>query len=173
MVHEGQAAIDAARKRLLQLAATPYGVARHDINSRIDRTRRAAARIALAELIDSGVLHPAAGWRKDGTTWFVVPEAAAAWVAAGRPMRPNVNTHEPWEHKPKVVPKAAPAPKAAKPKAVALKVAIDHSPATPSPRATVCPASLDYRYSVRALPDGYQSNLNPNECRGWAAAVAR
>jgi len=165
--------VESARQRLLQLASTPYGVARHDINSRIDCTRRAAARIALAELIDSGTLHPAAGWRKDGTTWFVVPEAAAEWVAAGRPMRPNCNTHDPWEHKPKKAAKPAPVPKAAKPKAVAPKVTIDRTPAKPSPRATVCPSSLDYRYTVRALPDGHQSNLNPNECRGWAAAVAR
>jgi hypothetical protein len=165
--------VELARQRLLQLAATPYGVARHDINSRIDATRRAAARIALAELIDSGVLHPAAGWRKDGTTWFVVPEAAAAWVAAGRPMRPNVNTHEPWEHKPKRDVKMVPAPKAAKPKSVAPKPAVDRAPARSSPRATVCPSKADGRYTVRSLPDGYQSNLNPNECRGWAAAVAR
>jgi hypothetical protein len=88
-------------------------------------------------------------------------------------MRPNCNTHEPWEHKPKKAAKPAPVPKAAKPKAVAPKVTIDRTPAKPSPRATVCPSSLDYRYTVRALPEGYQSNLNPNECRGWAAAVAR
>lgn len=165
--------VELARQRLLQIAATPYGVARHDINSRIDRTRRAAARIALAELIDSGTLHPAAGWRKDGTTWFALAEAAAAWVAAGRPMRPNVNTHEPWEHKPKRAEKPVPAPRSKKVTAAPQKTAVDHAPATPSPRATVCPTSLDGRYSVRSLPDGYQSNLNPNECRGWAAAVAR
>lgn len=71
--------VELAKQRLLQLASTPYGVARHDINSRIDSNPPGCcARIALAELIDSGVLHPAPGWRKDGTTWFVVPEAAAA-----------------------------------------------------------------------------------------------
>lgn len=165
--------VELARQRLLQLAATPYGVARHDINSRIDATRRAAARVALAELIDSGVLHKGQGWRKDGATWFSTAEAAAAWVAAGRPMRPNCNTHEPWEHKPQREAKPAPVPKTAKQKDMAPMPVLDRTPAKPSPRATVCPSSLDYRYTVRALPDGYRSTLNPNECRGWAAAVAR
>ena len=40
-----------------------------------------------------------------------------------------------------------------------------------APRVTVCPSCKDQRYTVKSLPDGYVSQLDPGDCRPWAAAV--
>jgi hypothetical protein len=39
-------------------------------------------------------------------------------------------------------------------------------------KVTVCPSGADHRYTVRALPPGYVSALNPRECSPWAEAAA-
>jgi hypothetical protein len=35
-------------------------------------------------------------------------------------------------------------------------------------RVVVGPANRDHRFSVHRLPDGYVSQINPDECREWA-----
>jgi hypothetical protein len=37
---------------------------------------------------------------------------------------------------------------------------------------TVCPSGADQRYTVRELPKGYVSGLDPTEARPWARAAA-
>ena len=44
---------------------------------------------------------------------------------------------------------------------------------TDQTRREVVPSEGDFRFTVRALPEGYVSQLDPNECRGWAKAVAK
>lgn len=41
------------------------------------------------------------------------------------------------------------------------------------PVHTVCPSCKDYRFTVSELPAGYQSQLNPGECRAFAKVVAQ
>lgn len=36
----------------------------------------------------------------------------------------------------------------------------------------LCPGGIDHRYTVRELPKGYVSKLNPAECSPWAKAVS-
>jgi len=43
---------------------------------------------------------------------------------------------------------------------------------TSATRMTVCPSGVDQRYTVRELPQGYRSALDPRECRPWASAAA-
>jgi hypothetical protein len=40
------------------------------------------------------------------------------------------------------------------------------------PKAEVCPSGQDQRYTVRELPKGYRSALDPRECRPWADVAA-
>jgi len=41
------------------------------------------------------------------------------------------------------------------------------------PVHTICPSGKDYRYTVSELPADYKSQLNPDECREFAKAVAK
>ncbi len=43
---------------------------------------------------------------------------------------------------------------------------------TSATRITVCPSGADHRYTVRELPPGHRSVLNPRECSPWAEAAA-
>lgn len=43
---------------------------------------------------------------------------------------------------------------------------------TTATKLTVCPSGADQRYTVRALPPGYVSGLDPTEARPWARAAA-
>lgn len=44
---------------------------------------------------------------------------------------------------------------------------------TSKARRVVCPAGMDFRFTVRELPKGYVSALNPGECRPWANVAAQ
>lgn len=35
-----------------------------------------------------------------------------------------------------------------------------------------CPSGVDYRYTVKRLPNGYVSQIDASQSRGWAKAVA-
>ncbi len=37
-------------------------------------------------------------------------------------------------------------------------------------KVTHCPAGVDHRFTVNELPAGYRSQLDPRQCRAWAAA---
>lgn len=41
----------------------------------------------------------------------------------------------------------------------------------PNVRRVVGPSNLDQRHTVRRLPEGYVSQINPAECREWAKAA--
>jgi hypothetical protein len=43
---------------------------------------------------------------------------------------------------------------------------------TSATKLTVCPSGADQRYTVRELPKGYVSGLDPTEARPWARAAA-
>jgi hypothetical protein len=43
---------------------------------------------------------------------------------------------------------------------------------TSATRLTLCPVGVDQRYTVRELPPGYRSALDPRDCRAWAHATA-
>lgn len=45
------------------------------------------------------------------------------------------------------------------------------TPTAPPPTAQTVEAGKDYRYTVKELPAGYQSALNPADCRPWAATL--
>lgn len=153
------------RQRLRRIAAERSGLCNRDIQNRITSASRGAARVAMKAMISAGELHEAAA--PYAPHWFLTADAAAAWIADGRPGRPI--------QKRPTVPgtglvsilesQVGSAWRVKGPK----KEVRRQGPVVPE----IGPCAQVYsRHQLTELPAGYVSELNPSECRPWALAAA-
>lgn len=144
--------------RILKMAARSYGTSRRQVRDSFAPASRDRGMRVLAALLKTGEL-----------TEFT---RTAFGKCGGRNMRrlfvdPKAGTN--WQAGLVVVPEST-APKRRMPRLERGDKVQGGIPA-----AVVCPSGTDHRYTVHALPQGYRSALDPNECRPWAnvAAMAR
>lgn len=134
-------------------------------------------------ILSGATMADALGDQKVHNTSRVVCNLMAAgkvlWVREPGPHAPHRTRLFAPEHAPRNAQMGPPGVKGITmvPKAGATHKAARLEPAAPVqgplPKPKACPSGTDHRYTVRALPDGYRSALNPNECRPWANVAAQ
>lgn len=146
--------LSAMSARAIELASRPIGVSTAELKNDTGATSEFASN-RLVDLFKVGKLIRAARSGNDlrKFRYFTNPLDAARWgILAPRGWKP--------EAKPAVVMRS-------------YSLRASDGPADFSnAKVTHCPAGVDHRFTVNQLPAGYRSQLDPRQCRAWAAAAA-
>ncbi len=150
-------------EKIKSLAQRNFGVSRREVRDTFrPGVRDRAMRLLDALMLTGEIEEYLRGSKQKRRRLFTVRGCGQAWSAGA--VQPQQ----------KAKPQKPPQPAVKRSHAVQrLDPSAPVAGTTPTPQ--VLAAGVDHRYTVRELPQGYRSALNPRECRPWAnvAATAR